>query len=207
MNCLINQFFEKIDCLIALYLIINVYIIILIIMTTKLCSWCHMVNTMSDKTIYCTFCYENNTTYDWFNVFRQLVDQASLKDNIKSSQMCRQFSEVYTRMCTDELFEKLSSQMKKVSSYELAVSILQNAGVFFTAKQCKELVKNTYIDDNNRYKLHNLLVLACPEFYKLSVDDFTCGICYFGNHGDRFKSLSEYLTYFILEHSFLYNIP
>lgn len=167
---------------------------------TKLCLWCNANHTMSDKSSYCTFCYENNNLYDWFYVFNRIIATTHLNENMENVELYRVVLLINERMCENNLFNKIAGQIKKVSSYQLAVNILKtvfndNNGLFFTAEQCKELIKNKFIDDNDKFKWHNLLVYMCPEFYKLSVDDFTCGICYFGNLGEQFGSLFKYIKY------------
>jgi DNA-directed RNA polymerase len=101
-------------------------------------------------------------------------------------------------ICSDNEFKKIKIFINKHNmTLSNAISALKNLyvlnnGLYFTAKQAKELVKKQW--DTETYRWHNILVFMCLEIYDLDVKDFTCGICYFANFGDKFTPFS-YVTY------------
>lgn len=89
-------------------------------------------------------------------------------------------------ICSDEQFEIIRQYVETPSTtLDEAIDYLKTTYVtayknilYFTPDQSKQLVKRKW--PTNNYKWHNILVFMCLEFYELSADDFTCGICYFG---------------------------
>lgn len=171
------------------------------ILLSVVCITCKMNPPMrANDSRMCEYCIKNIKIKKLSVICEEIVsndcNDERLVDNYNLYEKVITYSKF--NICSDNDFKKIKIFINKHNmALPIAISMLKNLyvsnnGLYFTAKQAKELVKKQWHDDI--YKWHNILVFMCLEIYDLDVEDFTCGICYFANFGDKFTPFS-YVAY------------
>ena len=153
----------------------------------------------------CIYCIENCDTSDLISTIQGICEQVlrigKENCNLQVLPLYENVSKAIKNICTDEQFTRIQAFLKKEStSLETAIGNLKsiymfNGGLYFTANQAKTLVKKHWSFDIGKW--HNILVFMCLDIDQLDTNEFTCGMCYFGNFGEEFTSpfaLTKYLN-------------
>ena len=175
-------------------------------MSKQFCTICHVFPQCEQMKVgLCLNCVENSNENDLIGTIKSICQRIKAKSkidfNIEMYDKYEEIAKSIEKICSDDQFKVIKSFLNKpfvtldaVISHLILIFTI-NERFYFTSSQAKELVKKTWPSDN--YKWHNLLVFMCLDLNELANVDFTCGICYFGNMGDQFKSPAHLTNYLI----------
>jgi len=175
-------------------------------MSTNYCEICQVFRACEQMNVgLCRHCVENSNTNNIMGTLKGICEKikTSLKEDCNTEMYLKyeQLSKAFEKICTEEQFKTIKSFINgPFITLEAAISHLisfyvMNGCFYFTSSQAKELVKKIW--PKEIYKWHNLLVFMCLDLNELETDEFTCGICYFANMGEKFSNpvrLTNYLV-------------
>ena len=170
------------------------------------CNMCRVFPACVDLDVcICSHCIENCNTSDLVGTIKSICEKLqTVSTQSCDDEMVAKYQAVgkaIQAICSEEKFKAIKNFLHKpLVTLEIAIAHLKslylfNGGLYFTSEQAKELVNKTWPSDN--YKWHNLLVFMCLDLNALTAQQFTCGVCYFGNFDDLFQTPANQTNYLV----------